>query len=580
VKTGLWIRCWSIRRRLMAACFGMALMTGLVGGLGIWAFISINHAFKVSATENLPVLDHLLQTQAGLQQALVSERTLMFMSMAAAAAQEQIKTHAANLQQAAQHWQTYTQAAATAEEKKQQPAFDNAFREWQETSREVLKILSSETPEARRDAIDLSMGDGAAKFERARNALTELIRIRHANTEAHATTQEKRAAAMRIWVLAASVGTMALAIVLSVLLGRYISGRLETTVRLLRDIAEGDRDLTQRLIVSNHDEIGDMATWFNTFIANLEGIIRSIGNNARGLAGSAEELNGVSQRMSSNAEETSAQAGVLSAASEQVTGNVQTVATGIEEMSASIREIAKNASEAAKVAHSAVQVAEKTNATVSRLGDSSAEIGQVIKVINSIAEQTNLLALNATIEAARAGEAGKGFAVVANEVKELAKQTGKATEDISQKIQSIQGSAHEAVEAIATIGQVINQINDISNTIASAVEEQSATTNEITRSITEAAKGVSEITRNVKGVAEATKSTSSGANDTQTAAGELSQMASELQSLVGQFKYGNHVEVAGPARDEKGEPHRSFYRPAKVSGSSMHRPAGPAADEL
>ena len=204
---------------------------------------------------------------------------------------------------------------------------------------------------------------------------------------------------------------------------------------------------------------------------------------------------------------------------------------------------------------------EKTNATVSRLGDSSAEIGQVIKVINSIAEQTNLLALNATIEAARAGEAGKGFAVVANEVKELAKQTGKATEDISHKIKAIQASSHEAVQAIGEIGQVINQINDISNTIASAVEEQSATTNEISRNVAEAARGVDEITQNVTGMAEAAKGTASGANETQMASAELARMAAELQDLVGQFQY-----TPGWRRRAAGSKRKTVFARSFVSG--------------
>jgi methyl-accepting chemotaxis protein len=165
--------------------------------------------------------------------------------------------------------------------------------------------------------------------------------------------------------------------------------------------------------------------------------------------------------MSSNAEETSAQSHAVSAASEQVSKSTQTVATGIEEMDASIREIAKNASDAARVATTAVKVAEATNAKIAKLGESSLEIGNVIKVITSIAQQTNLLALNATIEAARAGEAGKGFAVVANEVKELAKETAKATEEISLKIAAIQSDTQGAVEAIDQISTVINQINDI-----------------------------------------------------------------------------------------------------------------------
>ena len=264
--------------------------------------------------------------------------------------------------------------------------------------------------------------------------------------------------------------------------------------------------------------------------------MQQIGANATSLVSAAEELNRVSQQMSASADETATQANVVSAASEQVASNVQTVATGADEMGASIKEIAKNTADATRVATTAVKSAEATNETISKLGQSSAEIGQVIKVITSIAQQTNLLALNATIEAARAGEAGKGFAVVANEVKELAKETAKATEDISRKIEAIQTDTKGAVEAIGQIGGVIVQINDIQNTIASAVEEQSATTNEISRNLAEAARGSSEITKNITGVAEAARSTTAGATDTQKSAQSLERMAAELQGLIAQFK--------------------------------------------
>ena len=248
-----------------------------------------------------------------------------------------------------------------------------------------------------------------------------------------------------------------------------------------------------------------------------------------------EELISVSQNMSAAAEETATQATLAAAASTQVSTNVQTVATGTEEMTASIREISKNVGEAARIASAAVKLAESTNETVAKLGASSVEIGQVIKVITSIAQQTNLLALNATIEAARAGEAGKGFAVVANEVKELAKQTAKATEDISQKIDAIQTDTKGAVDAIMQIGGIINQINDISNVIASAVEEQSATTNEIARNVQEAAKGTTEIAKNIEGVAEAAGNTTTGANNTHKVATEIARMTNELQEMMAQF---------------------------------------------
>ena len=275
---------------------------------------------------------------------------------------------------------------------------------------------------------------------------------------------------------------------------------------------------------------------YATDATSVKQVEDSLGESVQSLAGAAHELTAVSQQMASNAEETAAQANVASAAAEQVSRNVTTVSTATEEMGASIKEIAKSANEAARVATAAVKVAERTNATVAKLGESSAEIGNVIKVITLIAQQTNLLALNATIEAARAGEAGKGFAVVANEVKELAKQTAKATEDIGRKIEAIQTDTKGAVEAIAQIGNIINQINDIQNTIASAVEEQTATTGEISRNVAEAAKGSSEIAQNITGVATAALSTTEGAANTKNAADDLARLAVDLQKLVTQLK--------------------------------------------
>ena len=321
-----------------------------------------------------------------------------------------------------------------------------------------------------------------------------------------------------------------------------INAMLDAVVGPLQDVAAvvdslAGGDLTVQV---THEYAGDfkkLSDSVNTLAVQVRTAIQQIGKNTQALVSAAEELNKVSQQMGASAEETSAQANVVSAASGQVTNNVSTVATGADEMGASIKEIAKNTAEATQVATSAVKTAEATNLTITKLGQSSAEIGQVIKVITSIAQQTNLLALNATIEAARAGEAGKGFAVVANEVKELAKETAKATEDISRKIEAIQGDTKGAVSAIGQIGTVIGQINDIQTTIASAVEEQSATTSEISRNLAEAAKGSADINHNIAGVAEAAKNTAAGAAETQKSSHALERMAAELQSLVGQFKY-------------------------------------------
>jgi methyl-accepting chemotaxis protein len=297
-----------------------------------------------------------------------------------------------------------------------------------------------------------------------------------------------------------------------------------------------DADLTGHVEVKGEDEVARLASSFNMAVDDLSGLVLTLRESATTLASSSEELSATSTQMGASAEETSVQANAVSAAAEQVSANVNTVAASAEEMSASIREIAANATEAAGVASHAVATAENATSTVSKLGASSGEIGAVIKVITAIAEQTNLLALNATIEAARAGEAGKGFAVVANEVKELAKATANATEDISRRIETIQTDTDDAVAAIAKISGIIGEINDFQMTIAGAVEEQSATTGEINRNLGEVATAGKNIARNATSVAEAANSTTAGANETLHSAQGLREISTELGELVARFR--------------------------------------------
>src|SRR5580698_8201494 len=317
----------------------------------------------------------------------------------------------------------------------------------------------------------------------------------------------------------------------------------------ITDVYNGDFNTIKNNLNACIEGLAGVAAATNKTADTLQSSMKSIAQNAQALSSSSQQLAATSQQMSGNAEETSAQANTVATATQQVTTNLNSVATGAEEMTSTVQSISSNAGEAAKVAAEAVKTANGANATVAKLGESSAEIGQVIKVITSIAQQTNLLALNATIEAARAGEAGKGFAVVANEVKELAKQTAKATEDISQKITAIQDDTKRAVEAIGSITGIINQINDISGTIATAVEEQSATTNEMSRNVQEAAKGSGEISQNIQGVATAAESTTRGAQDTLKAAQQLTEMATQLRTLVEQFKLSDNDAVGAAGKE-------------------------------
>ncbi|MFN6559237.1 MAG: methyl-accepting chemotaxis protein [Nostoc sp. ChiSLP01] len=300
-------------------------------------------------------------------------------------------------------------------------------------------------------------------------------------------------------------------------------------------VAQGN--LSKQIEASNAGEFKQLTSNANQMIANLKSSIRQMTEVATAVASSSEQLTAVSKEMTHNAQQTAEQATLASASAEQVSQNTNTVVTAVEEMNASIREIAKTVTEGAKVTVEAVKTADRTNETINKLAQSSTEIGKVIKVITAIAGQTNLLALNATIEAARAGDAGRGFAVVANEVKELAKQTANATEDISQRIEAIQTDTKDAVAAITQITSIINQINDLQNTIASAIEEQTATTNEISRNIAEAAKGTSDIAKSIAIVALNTQTTTAGTSNTLEAATELSRMAVDLHKVVNQFKY-------------------------------------------
>ncbi|MBZ5736160.1 methyl-accepting chemotaxis protein [Nocardioides sp. TRM66260-LWL] len=312
-----------------------------------------------------------------------------------------------------------------------------------------------------------------------------------------------------------------------------LAAKVAQVLEVVKAASEGD--LTRTLSLEGDDVVAQLSGGLERLIATFRASMVDIERASRALELSSEQLTILARGMGDGAATTSDRAASASAASEEVSVSIQTVASAAEEMTASIREIAQNATEASTVATTAVETASSAQQTVSSLGDSSQEIGQVIKVITSIAQQTNLLALNATIEAARAGDAGKGFAVVANEVKELAKETAKATEDIGRKIEAIQGDTQGAVTAISEISEVIGRINDIQTTIASAVEEQTATTNEIARSVTEAATGAGGIAEDVTRVATAAGETAEGAQNTLQAATELGELSITLKDLISRF---------------------------------------------
>ena len=425
--------------------------------------------------------------------------------------------------------------ALTAEEKKQWGAVTEQAAAFFAADAKAAALYRQADPQRWAAADALVTKDGAsalASMASASAAVNKSVNGRVTALNDAASAEGELLNKLEYVVLALGAAAVAL---LAWRVARRFKADIAEMVRAVTAVADGD--LTSEPRVTGGDELGTVSRALATALANIRGLVTGVVQTSTALGEASQDLSAVATSVDQDSSTAARELEAVSSRAGAVARSVDTVAAGTEEMTASIREIAKNANDAAGVAASAVRVADETNATVAKLGRSSAEIGDVIKSITSIAEQTNLLALNATIEAARAGEAGKGFAVVANEVKDLAQETAKATEDISHRVEQIQVDTEAAVAAISQISGIIARINDTQSTIASAVEEQTATTNEMGRNVAEVSTGTDEIARAVTAAATLAQSSTGAAHRAADAAAGLSQRGAELRQLVAAFRY-------------------------------------------
>lgn len=395
------------------------------------------------------------------------------------------------------------------------------------------------------------------------------IKAQEANTRNsiqtfNAMAQKNIGTSIKSQIIVAVVIILALIVTLIICLTIFVTRPINSTIAMVRDIAQGEGDLTRRLQTASQDELGELAGWFNRFVENLQQLIHEVSGNATTIDQASTSFSTLSDNMNNQvevlsersvtlaraADDMSANMTSVAAAMEEASTNINMMAAASEEMSSTIDEIARNTEKAREITDNAVSQTQQASSQVNELGEAADTIGKVVETITEISDQVNLLALNATIEAARAGEAGKGFAVVANEIKALAGQTAEASSAIKEQVQSIQTSSGNTVGAISNISIIVTEINTIVATIATAVEEQSATTREISGNISQASSGIMEVNENVAqgssasqkmaediaNVKESTVGLSTSSNEVKSNAENLSELGNRLAGLMGKFK--------------------------------------------
>ena len=512
----------SIRGKLLLACGAIALLTGATGGGALWAVLLVSRTYETLATESLPAAMHLLEADRDMQRVAVAERSLIFLKPDSPAAQEQKMRHSLALANTQASWMAYKAIPVSERERQHWKGVQQARLHWEASTYDVLRLLAEASSEARKDAIELSLNDGAARFEAARTALATLSKERQERAAAHIQGELGRITRLGWLVTGGVVLAFVVALVLGLLLARAITRPIDDAVARLKDVADGDGDLTQRLVVSGRDEIGELGRSFNAFTHRLHEIVFQVRQNADLVSTASHQLSATTVELSASAQEQASGLGETASALEQIT--------------VTVKRTAGHARDADRLANAALDLAAKGGDTVREVVGAMADIegaskriADIISAIDEIAFQTNLLALNAAVEAARAGEQGRGFAVVAGEVRQLAQRSATAAKEIK-------GLITDSVEKVEAGSVLVDRSGRTLVDIVTAVMGVTQAVGEIATATAEQASGIDEVTRAVTQMDQVTQTNAAQTEELSATAQALASQARDLQALVARFK--------------------------------------------
>lgn len=546
---------------------GFVMFILFMSSVGLSGYLYLNRVYsdlRRISTVYLPSVEYILQTGMDLQQLLVAERSMIFTNAKSETFNKLVSDYKKNLEDSIERWGKFKELQDMEDIRKLFLEYEQSRDEWLAMSQQVVTGREEDSREGRRLALDLSMGKAAAKFEHMQDYLDQMTNMIKSHTEkAKEAAYKAYHSSVVVFLVFLGFGVCT-GLLFSIIIGRSIVVPVRDAVEGLKDIANGKGDLTRKLKLNSSDEIGELSLWFNTFIEQLREMIIKIASNSTSLNNSSEELaqlsnlilegsNRVSEKSYSTAvaaKEMRSDINGVAVAMKETSQNVNMVASASNQIVATIEAIALNSAKAHRVTSEAVVQVSQTSRKINALGIAAVDIEKVTEVISEISEQTNLLALNATIEAARAGEAGKGFSVVANEIKELSRQTAEATLQIKGKISSIQIATTESVDEIGSIAKTIKDVNELVQSIASAADEQSSATREISKNVTNASYGIAEsnsktshtsevseiIVSDISEVSRSANELSGSSEKVHQNAVELDKLAKTLNSLVRRFQ--------------------------------------------